>query len=248
MRKIFKDDDLDTQLKSEGYVLIQEFFDDNRLSELRKVFEGVEQWDGRSFFTTQWLEDKKQKSAIHNELKLKLSNRLRELLVSYRDIFSYFMIKKSKDESFSHVHQDWTLVDEEKFVGLNIWGPLVDVDEHNGALGVLPKSHLKYTQVRGTDIPQSFDPVELKNTETLLNIKMKAGDILFFDHRLVHASSNNSSDTTRASVGTVLIPDEADLLHYYMDINKITKMRVDDNFLLKHSFGENIRKYAAQTV
>ena len=47
MRKIFKDDDLDTQLKSEGYVLIQGFFDDNRLSELRKVFVGVEQWDER---------------------------------------------------------------------------------------------------------------------------------------------------------------------------------------------------------
>ena len=51
-----------------------------------------------------------------------------------------FMTKSKRDSNGAlRPHQDWSIVDEESFRSYNVWIPLVNVDENNGAIQVLPQ-------------------------------------------------------------------------------------------------------------
>lgn len=67
------------------------------------------------------------------------------------------------------MHQDWTIVDETKFVALNIWTPLQQTTELNGTLEVIKGSH-RWHEVRAPTLPFYFDGYQsqLKNCLTAI--------------------------------------------------------------------------------
>jgi hypothetical protein len=98
--------------------------------------------------------------------------------------------------------------------------PLVDVNEENGALGVIKGSHKLFDHYRSSPSPQSKSPLT-DHIFTLFPyvdvIEMKAGEVLVFDNRLIHASPPNLSDRPRIAVGIGVTQKEAQLVHYYQN-------------------------------
>lgn len=129
-----------------------------------------------------------------------------------------YVIKEPGLKNIVPPHQDWTFVDEEKYVSLTVWIPLVDVNEENGALAVIPGSHRLFKHFRSSPSPQSKSPLA-DHIFTLFPyvevIEMKAGECLIFDNRLLHASPPNLSEEARIAVGVGLTQQEAQLKHYY---------------------------------
>jgi len=88
--------------------------------------------------------------------------------------------------------------------GISIWAPLVDLTGEEGGLDVLPESHKKgilpsYLDASGRQghyVPRLDS--WLKNMK-IQNIKVKAGDVIFFSVHLVHRSVPNKLGKIRWS-------------------------------------------------
>ena len=84
---------------------------------------------------------------------------------------------------------------------IKFWIPLVDVDEANGCLYVIPGSHYWefIDSARDEDRNMhSFEDVEARGTPVA--VPMKRGDILCFGVRTFHGSKVNRSDGVRWNI------------------------------------------------
>ncbi len=113
-------------------------------------------------------------------------------------------------------HCDPTLLpDENRQKHINIWSPLVDVDETNGALWVIPRSHRMFAPVHAMTIPPPYANI----VDTVMQygrcIRMKAGEALIFDNRTVHYSQQNFSTIDRPSLVASFVPAGADLISLF---------------------------------
>ena len=84
---------------------------------------------------------------------------------------------------------------------ISVWIPLVDVDEHNGCLHLIPGSH-KWGLLPGARRADhnmvSFEDVEQRGTP--VPEPMRRGDFLAFHNLTFHGSNVNQSDCVRWSV------------------------------------------------
>ncbi len=241
--KIFLNEDQNIFFIDNGYILINNFFSEIEINKLYNIYITNLPKIEHSFYTSQWIKDIEYKKQLSLKINHVISSKICAILKNYKTIYGYFMVKKQQDKTFSHLHQDWSIVDENKFIGLNTWIPLVDVDVQNGTMKVIKNSHHNYNKSRG--INNYFNPEEFEGNQ-LVNIKMNKGDLLIFDQRLVHATYDNISKLDRVAAGSVYIPIEAKVMHYYKeheDDNIINKLELDDDFLIKYSFGDDINKY-----
>jgi hypothetical protein len=94
---------------------------------------------------------------------------------------------------------------------ITVWIPLVDVDEQNGCLYVIPDSH-KWELYRGErdadDNMRTREDVTKRGTP--IPIPMKAGDALLFTNLTFHASNVNKSDGVRWSLDVRFAPAPED--------------------------------------
>lgn len=84
---------------------------------------------------------------------------------------------------------------------LNMWLPLVDVNEHNGCLKLVRGSHRHGTIAARRNELGHWTPVEeVSRYGTVANEPMQLGDVLIFNYLTLHASGNNDSDHVRWNI------------------------------------------------
>lgn len=147
-----------------------------------------------------------------------------------------FMVKSKGENGSLHPHQDWSIVDEKQFYSYNVWLPLVDVNEENGTLLILPDSHQLFENIRGLNISSSFEKVINEVWNYLVPINMKAGEALIYDHRLLHASGTNKTETPRLVIVYGIIPQQASMRYFLGNRNQIEEYACNPEFY----FNENI--------
>ena len=93
---------------------------------------------------------------------------------------------------------------------ISVWIPLMDVDERNGCLHLLPGSQ-RWGLLGGARdsgrIVRMFEDVEQRGTPTVL--PMQRGDVLAFSNLTCHASTLNTTDEMRWSVDLRYVVPEA---------------------------------------
>ena len=240
MQTIFKDPRLNNSFLNDGFLVIYNAFDITTLDKLQEIYSNNIPDCNKTFYTTQWIDSPGYKSRISTKISAEINSVLLSFLNNYKSVFSYFMVKHPNDTSFSHAHQDWSIVDEEIYSSINTWLPLTVVTRENGAMRLLPQSHKTFNLPRGSYIEnRSFDNQRILSEKDFLTLNLQAGDLLLFDTRLVHASFNNISEKTRVATGNILIPEKASLFHYYKKNNSINKVKLNDDFLFEYSFGQD---------
>lgn len=229
-------------LSQKGYVVIP-LFNSSELTGLIDFYESNKpDINQKGFHSTHFFKDRAYKRKVHLFLKEVFMQHLHEHLHGYEIRFCNFMVKESGAESVMPLHTDWTYVDERQYRSLAIWCPLVDTSANNGALGVIPGSHLLPFNLRGPKITtpfHSFNEEIISQSGTLLD--MKAGEAIIYDHRLMHYSPANLSGQNRVAINIVLTPKEAPIYHYSINDHPeiINKYAVDteDFFLEYDAFG-----------
>ncbi|QIR37180.1 glycosyltransferase [Tolypothrix sp. PCC 7910] len=122
---------------------------------------------------------------------------------------------------------------------------MMDVDEQNGCLHIVKKSHLLNSKPRPfwafDGFPYSQDILSLMQQKYLISVPMKAGQALIYDKRLFHGSPPNTTTFTRIAAICSLVPQNI-LTHFCyresLTSNKLEVFEVEDEFYDHYTVGQ----------
>lgn len=226
--KLFKDQKLEDELWEKGYVVVP-FFDEKTIQEILNFC--IDYTTGNS--TLDKDEKDKMYASTHSpdidykdEMNEKIKDFYRPFVDKYFENYQIMggsFILKPVGKGVSHPHLDWNLVEEGPYRSCNFWVPLVDLHENNGCIEVLTGSHKLYPTFRGPNIPDITNDLQQFYWDTMTQLHMKAGEVLIYDHRLIHGSRDNMSDTPRPATACAVTNDNAELRLYYLneETNKV---------------------------
>ncbi|MCF8464373.1 MAG: phytanoyl-CoA dioxygenase family protein [Flavobacteriales bacterium] len=231
LRQYLQNLELDRQLAEEGYVVVS-FLNEDEVRVLKKVFEDAHPIETVPFYATAHHQD----SDFRKEMSFAISNVIKshvEEAFENCDLLGASFISKTKnDGSLLQPHQDWNIVDEEKYRSFNLWIPLVDLTEENGAIEILPKSHNWIRGYRQSSIDCAYRQVHDLVWNNMEPLYMKAGEALIYDHALLHASKANRSSEKRIACASGIIPKEAQMYLYWKNEDIIEQYECSPEFFM----------------
>ena len=249
MRRVLKNDQLEKEFQENGYVAI-DFLTSEEVQYLKdKFFEllpssggnitsedsGIDQEITYDFtFIDKNIDFKRE---VFDIITKKFEPHVNNWLSNYQPIIANYIRKKS-DGGEVPLHQNWAFVDEEKCTSVSIWCPLVDSNEENGTLQVVPKSHKRFGKNRGPMVPWELENIKTDIIENdLVPCNRKAGQAIILDDSIVHYSAINKTEGLRLAIQLILIPKEEKSIHYHLDHQKNNKeiqvLEVDKEFYME---------------
>jgi len=234
----FLDPESIKKIDEKGYFTIQ-LLSDQEVIDISNIYRQL-QVDTNEIHTVTLHSDKQEvKKLVFEKLKEYFTPKLNQLISSYRVSGGGFYYKASGNSNNAvPAHQDWTLVDEDKYAAYNIWIPLMDVDKTNGAYHVIDGSHKKKFTYRGSNIPSACSKIEY-TWDDLTYIPLKKGEAIVYDVRLIHATPPNVTSKDRISAVINVVPEEAQLIHCYMENKNSSEVLIygiDEEFFSKFTF------------
>lgn len=241
---IFSDPKLQEEFHEKGYVVVP-FISQTQIDELFGVYKACYPDGVQGFFTTTFANNIAHREMVNRSIREICIEQIEQLFQNYKILFSSFIVKAPGEDSRLIMHQDMTLVDETTFSGINIWCPMVDLNEINGAIEILPKSHRFYKTYRGSSIPDIYDDLKDEVRGLMQPCYLKAGEAIIFDQSIIHNSPPNLSDSERPTINTFVAHKDARIKICYWDRetfgNNIEIFEQEDDFLEKfENFGHNI--------
>lgn len=247
-RITFQNPILQSQLLKNGYVVL-DLLPRESLDSLREFYSQTKKTvPPGPISTTQFSSDRNHRHLVDNQVRPLITRHLESLLPGYKSILSYFFHQNPGFGSRLRVHQDWTVVDESKFTALTIWCPLVDTNFENGPFHVVTGSHLFLNNHRGTNITLPYESIlpyiEHQFTSPLY---LKAGQAIIYDQRLWHFSPDNMSNSPLPVAATIMIPEEAPLLHCIgnkggdSESVKVDIFNIKDDFFISTNFNNELK-------
>ncbi|MFT5860224.1 MAG: hypothetical protein ACI865_002332 [Flavobacteriaceae bacterium] len=251
MRKTFIDSELEERFQKDGYVEVP-FLTSQEIEMLKTYyFDSLNESGGRL-----GPEDEKHKSnqeitydftfidknsdykqQVFDIITKSFEKHVDKYLADYKPIIANF-IRKKEDGGEVPLHQNWAFADEHKCATVSIWCPLVDSNQTNGTLEVVPGSHKRYGEVRGPMIKSELAGIQSEIIEKYMQpVETKAGNAVILDDSIVHYSSPNQTDGLRLAIQLILIPTEENSIHFHMDLSKdrsvVEVLEVDKDFYMK---------------
>lgn len=240
-RRVFVDDEIDEVFARDGYVVIPAFADAGAVAGLRDAYEqyGPAPGDVGEYCHFDFQSrDREYKRITDGEIRRHLAEPLERSFVGYRPYYGNYVMKWPSATSWFGVHQDSCFVDESVAVSASIWVATTEVDETNGAVWFFPGSHLMRSTIRGSNqMAYSFQDVGATIEARCGRIvRLAPGDAIVFDHRVVHWSFANTSDTPRLAAVLGVIPEETQLIHHHTSDDGVTveTFAIDDDFFIEN--------------
>ena len=229
---ILKNNTLDKQLVQEGYVIVP-FLSTQEVKELKDFFYDNHSDDIPGFYATAHHPDIAFRKKMNDTIKRVFQSSIEKHFTGCEALGGSFVVKTKSQEERLHPHQDWNIVDETIYRSFNIWTPLVDLAKENGAIRILPKSHLWGLNYRGPNIPDTRADQLESFWQDMLTLNMRAGEALIYDHRLYHASYANKTDEYRLATVFGIKPKPAAMYYYYGNKGNIDVYESSVNFFME---------------
>ena len=243
MLQVFRDQAHQEQFEREGYIVLP-FYNVEEIAELNSLYESIQPKEYEGFFPSTFSQDKNYRTQADIGIKKACERSIEKYLQDIKVICGSFIVKRSIPESAMCVHQDMTLVDESKYTGINIWVPLIDLDDNNGTLEVLPGSHRIFPSYRGSSIKGIYEECNDEIKKYLVRVYPKAGEAIFFDQSIIHYSEANRSGKNRIVTNTYFTHQEATFQTCYWSKDygsKVELFEQSETFMTDfEQFGQNI--------
>ena len=250
MRKVFKESDLQIEFDKKGYtcipflsgkeveILIKDYFEllPERGGNLLGEDTDFATADAVTYDFTFIDRSSVYKQKVFDRITGIFMPRIATILEDYKPIIANFIFKKP-DGGEVPLHQNWAFVDEEKYTSVSLWCPLVDSNTANGTLQFVNGSHKRYGKWRGPMVPWELDSVKDQIIKKHLTpIDRRAGEAIILDDSVIHYSNINYTKGLRLAIQLILIPAEAESIHYHMNPNEDAKtihmIEVDRDFYM----------------
>ncbi len=217
-RSTFVSDDLQRRFADDGAVALTLFTPD-RVAALREEVLRLYTGARTGWHSSNESMDHAYRKRVHDALADVFTDALADVLDDHRLFNTSVLVKWPGQDGAMGTHQDWTFVDEDRFRSVTVWCPLVDVEQRNGALELLPGSHRILTHSRcSPSLPDTYqDPLAGLGEDDLATWPLPAGTAIALDHAVAHRSPPNWSDAPRIAIAGAFAPSEAVLQHHYRD-------------------------------
>ncbi len=244
MKRVFRDEIVQQQFEVDGFVRFP-FYTPKEINELLNLYQQLHPKDEKGFFPSTFSKDKSYRKIADEEIRRIGERSISHYLIDYRVVCGSFIVKSPGAESIMPVHQDMTLVDETEFTGINIWCPLVDLNDTNGVLYALKGSHRFFPTYRGSTIPDIYNSIQEEIIQYMEPVYLKAGEAIVFDQSIIHYSPPNISDKIRPVTNTYFTHKDARFrtCYYNNEVhdNLVEVFEQEDNFMTDfEQFGHNI--------
>lgn len=197
------------------------------------------------FHPTLMQRDAGKRKLLSDFICSELQDYVEKHIPSFRLLYGSFMVKEPGEQSNMKLHQDWSYVSEPGQESLAIWFPLTDLNEQNGALHVIPRSHLIENYVRG---PGVFCPFS-ENSDYIIKewglpLFLKKGEPVIWNHRLLHYSPPNLSAEPRVAVTAILVSEGSTVIHYFKpeENDVVQEYEVEKDFYFHYEIGQMPQK------
>ncbi len=231
-RQILKDEKLNEQLRERGYVTVP-FLNKDEVDSLIKVFYDNHKSDINHFYATAHVDDLDFRERMNQEIRKVYNRAIGEYFINCRPLGGSYIVKPVGQQGLLQPHQDWSIVDENYFRSYNIWIPLVDLNEQNGTIYVLPCSHkwvdAKY---RHSSIDCVYGKVYDLVWKSMTPLYLKAGEALIYDHAMVHASQANETKDLRLACAYGIIPEEAEMRYYWNNNGQVEEYASNPTYFM----------------
>ncbi len=247
MKVVFKDEKMQAAFEELGYVVI-DYYNKEEMAYLEELFyQYHKKEDLTGFYSGTFSPNQAFRVAADKAIRAKGSRSINQYLKDYKIIYGWYIVKAPDEKSEMSVHQDMTLVDESEFTGINIWSPLLDLNEHNGPLMVLDGSHRICPTYRGGTIPGIYENTWEDIIKLMKPIYLKKGQAIVFDQSILHYSPANISKEVRVVTNTYLTHKDARFVTAYRNPDNLNQIEVyKQEAAVVHDFDqftESIRNY-----
>lgn len=240
---IFKDSALQKEFNEQGFVKVK-LLEKEDIELLKEIFnKNHNNLKENSFGASSFIHNKAEKLKLRDTLYPIFLPYFERIFKDYTYFGSSYLYKTKGINSDLAPHQDWTIVDEKKYVAINIWTPLIDTNPENGTLFVLPRSQAqKHFTLRAPTIPFYFQNKMDKIIKDSIPTNAKAGEAVILNQSLIHYSTPNIIDTIRIAITSGIKSKRAPMLfHYKNEKNQIEQYKMPEDFLLDfEDFGKDI--------
>jgi ectoine hydroxylase-related dioxygenase (phytanoyl-CoA dioxygenase family) len=235
MQPLFKDPAVEAQFERDGYV-VTDLFSPGQVRRLMALYRRRIPDEAVSGL---------YESSRHNsyEINRSINEAIRELVtLAGREVFlpakiygGSFMVKSHVDSEVLPLHQDWSVVEEDKYRTLFLWCPLLDVSARNGCLFVLPGSQRFFGSLRSGSYPSDRFVLPIELHRQTRDVPLSAGQAVLYSDQLFHGSYANNGPTDRIVVTARVMESEADLVYFHkVNDHEVDIHRADEQFYLTH--------------
>lgn len=240
-KRLFRDAALEDEFGRNGYVIL-DLLDRAEVARLRGEYDRLM----ASRALGQGRENLYESSRAHDlEWNLEVNAAIRQALVGgagryfqNHEFFGGTFLLKIPGATQMALHQDWSVVEEDRYQSLFVWCPLVDTRPENGGLFVLPGSHAYFRNYRSGNMPSRRIPPEGRLKDHVVDLMLPAGRAVAYADRLFHGSHANTTSDMRIVATSRVNQQDAELVYYHkVDAERVDIIRASPVFYLRDGEG-----------
>jgi hypothetical protein len=251
----FKNSKVQEEFEFNGYVILKNIINDTEIKEIEIFFEKLKKlpsYNVKDIFESSgnFICKDTQKLIFDfvESFMYKIADRF--VILDNCDIGDggTFFIKPTTKTSTLHPHQDSTVIDELNTYGIFVWIPLIDINDQNGALCVIPRSHTWGNIHRSQHIPWAFRKQYKFLWNYMLPLYINKGDIICFDTSIIHASGINYTDNERVAICGAIFEKNHTKVEYQIKGKEMRKYYVSKDYWLDGGQAKNLDNFKSEII
>lgn len=232
------------QLENEGFIKLESFLDEDVINTILALYNKYNLNAGSKAI---WFSNVHEEFINATKLSIELERIVKPLLSNYLKEFKvYFFTLASKmpNALYLEPHRDYAITDEMIFQYRNVWIPLVDTNEENGGLFVVPKSNKLLNKINIIGDPLCDEELVLSGKlNNRLPLLAKKGDLVIYQEKTFHGSFPNLTKTDRPVIHFGILHTDSFLLYYdKIAENKYNRYKISSVDLLSGQFSKCINE------
>ncbi len=234
----FNDASLEEQMNQNGFIRIPDFLSYEQVSCLKDLYSqyhtSIDLQKG--MWNSMYDVGAETASIISSKILETVIPELEKTFSSFIAPVASFMSKNPGNHGVCEFHRDFSILDESAFEYRNVWIPLIDIEQQNGALYALKGSHkaFNYPLPMFEKWPYTNTQEKLFDFATIFSVK--AGDLVVYTDRTLHGSMLNLSEKTRPVVHLGLLHPQAKIQYYHLSNNVVKVFDVPFEFYFENNF------------
>lgn len=229
----FRDRTLSDSFEREGYAIVRKNPEES-LAGLRDLLQSRTMGLGDGIYYSLMSNSFEANMEIALQVRAAVDGILDRIFIGHQVYNPSFLIKPPHVHQEFMLHQDWCFTDTDMFNMGTVWMPLCDVDESNGCMTVVPKSHRAFRTFISGSLHTARIPMAHISEEMIRSLPMRFGDVLIFHPLLFHGSFPNYSEQPRTIATVNVLPEGAPFCYYHQkSLSETERIVLEENAVLK---------------